>query len=69
MKPFRGNLCFKERCYFDPSLIRDVQHLGYSVIGRRMDGRLMITSAVVKYDQETGEIETLNSRYKLLGGG
>lgn len=47
--------------------------LGYRILGRFLDhpafaGMLGHTSYVISHDQETGEIETLNSRYTLIDG-
>ena len=45
--------------------------LGYVVAGFRSEtpklGTYWRTSLVVKHNKRTGEIETLNSRYKLVG--
>jgi hypothetical protein len=65
-KPFNGTLTNWSRAY-----VTD-EGLGYIVVGIFVDhpqfaGRAGHTSWVVKYDEETGEIETRNSRYKLEG--
>lgn len=46
----------------------------FKILGRMLDhpslgkhGGYSLTSMVVKMDEKTGEIETLNSRYKLEG--
>lgn len=46
--------------------------LGFRIIGKfeqheRLAGMRAKTSVVVKYDEKTGEIETSNSRYTLVG--
>lgn len=53
---------------------RETGKRGYAIIGRFLDhpylgknGGLSQTSPVVAHDEATGEIETRNSRYTLVG--
>lgn len=68
-KPYRGEIHEWERKYFDK--IKDFPHtLGYIIRGipkghPEFTG-FILTSAVVDYDETTGELETLNSIYKLV---
>jgi hypothetical protein len=59
-KPHRGAIKNWRRKYFGS---------GYVIIGEFVDnaGKRKSTSYVLRHDEVTGEIETLNNRYTLLG--
>jgi hypothetical protein len=58
-KPYKGALKNWHRKYRLLS--------GYVIIGENNAGQRKTTSSVLKHNQATGEIETLNSRYTLIG--
>ena len=62
-KPHRGAIKNWQREY------RSKTGLGYIIIREFVDnaGQRKSTSYVLKHDEATGEIETRNSRYTLLG--
>lgn len=73
-KPFKGYIRHWARRYFDKSWFADnipEANLGYIVTGIPQGHpefkNWMRTSAVVYFDEYTNEIETLNSRYILVG--
>lgn len=71
MKPFKGLIHEWYKNFFNKEAFPGMNNtLGYNIIGKpeghpQFSGWI-ITSAVVKHDEKTGEIETLNSRYKLV---
>lgn len=75
-KPHKGRIANWVKFTVDPSY-----GLGYVIIGDWLDdprpikpttptgrGMELMTSYVVAHDEATGEIETRNSRYTLVGG-
>jgi hypothetical protein len=69
-KPYKGNIRDWTICPFDSTRYLFAQPtLGYTVRGRfeTSSNKLRITSAVVR--RQGFEIETLNSRYTLVGEG
>lgn len=69
-KPHKGKIRCWGKYHFDKVLYPELgDSLGYTIVGRPIDHpeftRWMRTSAVVKH--EGNEIETLNSRYELVG--
>lgn len=71
-KPHNGDLFFWRRTPFNKDVYSLPENLGYVITGSKSRERLSLgtywqTSAVVKHNEETGEIETLNSRYQLIG--
>ena len=70
MKPYKGSI--KDWYVFYPSPQWKPQELGYVIKGTFVDhedfaGEQGGTSWVVEHDEGSGEIETLNSRYNLIG--
>jgi len=75
-KPYKGEIAHWRRRLLNPVLDNVAiygPNVGYSITGIFKNhpefGNVPgYTSIVVSHDLETGEIETLNSRYTLLGG-
>ena len=77
MKPYKGEIYDPQIHYYDRDLVDESapdlkdQHLYFVVLGRPVGHPRFTdcirTSMVVKYDETTGMIETLNSQYKLIG--
>lgn len=74
-KPFKGNLYHWRKVACD-AYGYDTPTLGaegyYYILGFRHEhlrklGTIRATSRVLNHNKETGEIETLNSTYKLIG--
>lgn len=70
MKPFKGTL--KDWHIFFPAPQWEPEGLGYIIKGTFVDhedfaGEEGSTSWVVVHNEDTGDIETLNSRYVLFG--
>jgi hypothetical protein len=70
-KPYRGEIHEWKRRHFDEVLFPNLGHtLGYVIVGIPINHPTLtnwiITSAVVDYDETTGELETINSIYKLV---
>jgi len=70
MKPYKGSI--KDWYVFYPSPEWKPQGLGYLIMGTFVDhgqyaGCSGSTSWVVSHDEGSGEVETLNSRYNLIG--
>jgi hypothetical protein len=72
-KPYRGEIHNWEKRRFDKDRNCLPENLGYVIFGRPKGhpsfSRSIQTSAVVSHNEETGEIETLNSIYQLIGEG
>lgn len=71
-KPHKGKIEGWYKYEINPRPVKGQKHLGYLIMGTFQDhpdfGKLYTnTSAVVKHDTVTGEIETVNSRYTLIG--
>lgn len=71
MKPYKGEISNWYKNHFNKYAFPSLgENLGYTIVGKPHGHPEFITwiytSAVVKHNQETGEIETLNSRYKLV---
>ena len=75
MKPYRGRIYHWKRVPFDIESTRayyqEPTGLGYTIHGYTTDppklGTWWRTSWVLSHDLETGEVETRNSRYTLVG--
>jgi len=71
MKPFRGEIHNWRIRRFDKIKYALPESLGYVIYGHPSGHRNLSnwiqTSAVVSHNLETGEVETLNSRYQLVG--
>lgn len=72
-KPHKGRFLFHRKVEYDNHKIYEgVETLGFLFVGQFLDHPTLShnpgghTSLVVKYDEETGEFETLNSRYTLI---
>jgi hypothetical protein len=69
-KPFKGTLTGWSKKYFDVAVHQKEipeKTLGFVVYGFRHGLVYMRTSPVIYFDEYTNEIETLNSRYLLVG--
>lgn len=72
MKALKGTITNWYRVYFDVEAHRHIipeETLGYVIYGHRNGRTNMRTSPVIYFDEYTNEIETLNSRYLLVGDG
>jgi len=78
MKPLKGEIHDWEIMYYPKEMFRDEQgefpkNLGYLIRGVPHGHPNFVdyvrTSPIVKHDRSTGEVETLNSRYLLVGLG
>lgn len=70
-KPYRGEIHEWKRKYFPKDIWEEYKpSLGYCIygipIGHPQFVNYILTSAVVDYDETTGEVETINSIYKLV---
>jgi hypothetical protein len=69
-KPFKGNIYGWKRTIYDTSnsgAESDYYIFGFRHKTLRKLGTSWSTSKVINYNKETGEVKTLNSRYKLIG--
>lgn len=71
MKPFKGDISNWVKVFFNKKDFPEApESLGYYIKGiphgHPEFHNWICTSPVVKHDESTGEIETFNSRYKLV---